>query len=362
MGLTLTDLKQTLKKYLPALAFVGGFIWDALTIGRRVNALDLLILSVYLIATVFIIKRLVKKTNMLQNNAAATTLANHPLESEAHWKDRLPYLILQFLFGSLFCALFILYFKSASHLTAIAWSLVLAVLLIANEFLENHYKRFTVIWTLFGFCLVLLLNFVLPYLVGSVHWVWFYISILVAVVITHFLKKAVSPNLGYIYPSYLIAIIVASAYVFDVIPPVPLVKRDIAVGVNLEKVEGKYVLEEDKSPPFRYLRNIKKTVHMKPGQKVYCLSAVFAPAGLKTKLYHRWEYLDPKKGWQMVERIGFDLIGGRNNGFRGYTFKQNLKYGEWRVIVETEYERTITSEEFVLKSNDEPQKKILKTI
>jgi preprotein translocase subunit SecY len=65
MGLRQTDLKQTLKKYLPALAFVGGFIWDALTIGRRVNALDLLILTVYLIATVFIIKHLVKKTTML---------------------------------------------------------------------------------------------------------------------------------------------------------------------------------------------------------------------------------------------------------------------------------------------------------
>lgn len=362
MALFRLDLKQSLKKYLPALAFVSGFIWDALTIGRRVNALDLLILTVYLIVTVFIIRTLVQKTNLLANNAAATTIANHPLESEAHWKDRLPYLILQFLFGSLFCALFILYFKSASHITAIAWSLVLAVLLIANEFLENHYKRFTVIWTLFGFCLVLLLNFVLPYVVGSVHWVWFYISILLGVVLTHFLKRAISPNLGYIYPTYLIAIIVAFAYVLDVIPPVPLVKRDMAVGTNLEKVEGKYVLHEDKAPPFAYLRNIKSTVHMKPGQKVYCLSAVFAPAGLKAKLYHRWEFLDPVKGWQTVERIGFDLTGGRNNGFRGYTYKENLKYGEWRVIVETEYERTITMEEFVLKEEDTRQKKILKVL
>lgn len=358
----LPSLQAVIKKYLPALAFFGGFLWDAMTIGRRVNAIDLLILTVYLLATVFIIKSLVKKTNMLQNNAAATTLANHPLESEAHWKARLPYLTLQFLFGSLFCALFILYYKSASHLTAIAWSLILAVLLIANEFLENHYKQFTVIWTLFGFCLILLLNFVLPYILGSVHWVWFYISIMFGVILTLALKLKISPHLGHIYPTYLIAIIVASAYVLDVIPPVPLVKRDMAVGTNLEKVDGKYVLHEDKAPPFRFIRNIQKTVHIKPGQKVYCIAAVFAPAGLKTKLYHRWEYLDPQKGWQLIERIGFDLTGGRNNGFRGYTYKENVKFGQWRVIVETEYNHTITTEEFILESDEQQQKKILKVL
>lgn len=332
-----------------------------MTIGQRVNAIDLLILSVYLLGTIPIIMWLVHKSNLLRNNAAATTLATHPMESDAPLKDRLPYLLLQFLFGSLFCALFILYFKSASHLTALFWSLILAVLLIANEFLENHYKRFTVIWTLFGFCLILLLNFVLPYILGSVHWVWFYISILLALFITAALKRSVSPHLGRIYPTYLIAVIVASAYVFDVIPPVPLVKRDMAVGTHLEKVEGKYVLEMDKAPLFQFWRYFAtRIVHIKPGDKVYCISAIFAPAGLKTKLYHRWQYLDPNKGWQSTERIGFELNGGRNNGFRGYTFKQNVQYGKWRVVVETENERTIAVEEFFLKSDDNNQRKVLK--
>lgn len=332
-----------------------------MTIGRRVNAIDLLILSIYLIGTIPILIWLVRKSNALQNNAAATTLAHHPLESDAHWKDRLPYLLLQFLFGSLFCALFILYFKSSSHMTAFVWSLILATLLIANEFLENHYKRFTIIWTLFGFCLILLLNFVLPYILGSVHWVWFYISILLAVFITSILKFRVSPHMGHIYPTYLIAIIVASAYVFDVIPPVPLVKRDMAVGTQLEKVDGQYVLLEDKAPLIEFWHYFaKNTVHIKPGEKVYCLSAIFAPAGLKTKLYHRWQYYDVNKGWQSTERIGFELNGGRNNGFRGYTYKQNVQYGQWRVIVETENERTIAVEEFWLKSDDHHQRKTLK--
>jgi hypothetical protein len=201
----------------------------------------------------------------------------------------------------------------------------------------------------------------LPYVLGSVHWVWFYVSIVLAVFITVVLKRSVSPHMGHIYPTFLIAIIVASAYVMDVIPPVPLVKRDMAVGTHLEKVEGKYVLHIDKAPFYEFWRYFStKIVHIKPGEKVYCVSAIFAPAGLKTKLYHRWQYLDPNKGWQSTERIGFDLNGGRNNGFRGYTFKQNVQYGHWRVVVETEHERTIAVEEFFLKSDDHAQKKVLK--
>ena len=35
--------------YLPAIAFLGGFLWDAFTLGRYVRATDLLILSGYLL-------------------------------------------------------------------------------------------------------------------------------------------------------------------------------------------------------------------------------------------------------------------------------------------------------------------------
>jgi hypothetical protein len=351
-----------IKKYLPALAFFAGFIWDAVTIGRGVNASDLWLLSGYLIATIPIIIWLVKRADLLQNNAAETTLANSiPLE-DAHWKTRLPYMLLQFLFGSLFCALFILYFKSSSHLTAIGWSLGLGVLLVANEFLETAYRRFTLIWTLFGFCSILLLNFVLPYVIGSVHWVWFFISIILAVIITQSLKLKISSHLGNIYPTYVVAVLIASVYVLDVIPPVPLVKKDIEVGTKLVKVSGEYVLQQDKAPPWVFWRNTLDTVHINPGDKVYCLSAVFAPAGLEAKLYHRWQFYDENKGWLTMSRIGFALAGGRNNGFRGYTFKQNVAYGQWRVIVETENERTIAVYKFVLKSNDDNQQKVLKAI
>ncbi|OQW70765.1 MAG: hypothetical protein CTY27_02800 [Methylotenera sp.] len=351
-----------IKKYLPVVAFFAGFIWDALTIGKNVNASDLLILSAYLFGTVPIMVWLVKRANLLINNAAQTTLAMHVSFKDANWRERLPYLLLQFLFGSLFSALFILYFKSSSHLAAFAWCLGLGVLLIANEFLETAYRRFTLIWTLFGFSLILLLNFVLPYSLGSIHWLWFFVSIILAVVITQALKLKISPHLGSIYPTYLIAILIASIYVLDVIPPVPLVIKDIQVGTHLEKVSNTYKLQQDKAPAWRFWRSTSNSVHIVKGEKVYCISSVFAPSNLETRLYHRWQMHDKKQGWVTMSRIGFALTGGRNKGYRGYTYKQNVAFGLWRVKVETENGRTISVHEFTINNDKNNQNKVIKVI
>lgn len=350
-------IKSTISRYFPAFAFFAGFIWDALTIGQGVRAGDLFMLFGYLLATVPVIGWLVKRTNLEAAKLQIDTQVIQINEIE-NWKTRLPYLFLQFLFGSLFSALFILYFKSASHLLAIIWSVGLGGLLVANEFLESAYKRFTLTWTLFGFCAMLFLNFALPYAIGSVHALWFYVSVIFAVMFTWALKKIISSQLGNIWPTYLVAALLSTAYMFNVIPPVPLVKRDILVGTQLEKVAGQYLLQQDKAPLWAFWQDTINTVHINPGESVYCLSAIYAPSGLKARLYHRWQYYDAKKGWQNTPRIGFDVAGGRDNGFRGYTVKRNLTFGEWRVIVETENERTITVYPFEIRQKNSDQQKL----
>lgn len=354
-------ITNQIRKYFPALAFFAGFIWDALTIGHSVNASDLLILSAYLIATIPIIWWLAKKAGA-QTVKVEQSVNLQPVSSNLaaveSWKTRLPYILLQFLFGSLFCALFILYFKSSSHVTAIIWSIGLGALLVTNEFLETAYKRFTLSWTLFGFCAILLLNFVLPFLVGSIHAFWFFASILLALTLTQSLKNRISAQLGNVIPTYVVAAIIAAAYVLDVIPPVPLVKRDIQVGVALTKAAGEYIVQQDKAPWWIFWRSTLDSVHIGAGDKVYCISAVFAPAGLEAKLYHRWQRYDANQGWLTMSRVGFSLTGGRNNGFRGYTYKQNVAYGKWRVIVETENERTIALHEFEIEKNEGSQQKL----
>lgn len=328
----------SLRTFLPAIAFFGGFVWDTLTIGRQVGVWDLFILAGYLAC-------------------AATVLwwlgYRHSLRQEPTKLERIPYLALQFLFGGLFSALFIFYIKSASHVLALLWTLGLAALLIANEFIEDKYRRFTLTWTIFGLCAILLFNFLLPFIMGSIHFVWFYISTLAGALLVYALRLITPGRPGRIGPVWLIAAILALAYPLDIIPPVPLVKREMLMGVELKRDAGKYQLLVDAETPLNFFwRAFRNEIHLVAGEKLYCVTSVFAPRGLRARLYHHWQYYDSQQGWISTERTGFDLEGGRDGGFRGYTYKQNIPAGEWRVNIETEYGRTVAIHKFVVITAD----------
>lgn len=362
---TMAFLKKHQRYLLPALAFFSGFIWDALTLGKGVSSLDLWILSAYLLATTPILWWLANKAHVQPSpKNLRSGMPTHTLQVQqvplalSNLRIRLPYLLLQFLYGSVFSALFILYFKSASHLTALAWSIGLAGLLIANEFFEHAYKRFTLTWTLFSFCTILLFNFVIPYAIGSVSAIWFFLSVALAVMMTHFLKTAIAERVGKIWPTYALAGVLVVAYIVDVIPPVPLVKRDIQVGTQLEKTALSYRLLQDAAPFWQFWRRTTDTVHLQAGETVYCISAIYAPSGFRDSLYHHWQKYDATLGWQSMSRIGFGFSGGRNEGYRGYTYKNNVSEGQWRVSVETENAHTIGTYHFDIQRATTPVSKV----
>ncbi|MSP86280.1 MAG: DUF2914 domain-containing protein [Methylotenera sp.] len=342
-----------LPDFLPAIFFFCGFAWDAVTIGRNVAASDLIILAAYLLAAAGILFFIGRPSYILHD--ATKTPAWLPAftsklylrfhRSRFYWPN-FPYFLLQFLFGSMLSALFILYFKSASHWLAWLMTILLGALLVANEYLENQYRQFTISWTLFGFCAMLLFNFALPFLLGSIHAAWFYISTLLGAGFAYWLYKKTPYHSGSIKPVGLVAIVLMLAYRFDMVPPVPLVKRDMAVGYTLTKVAGDYQLSQQPSAWWIFWRKTSNHLQTSPGQRIYCFSSVFAPSGLNTKLYHLWQLYDEKQGWQTKSRIGYTLSGGRHNGFRGYTYKQGLQAGDWRVAVETGNNKTVAIQEF----------------
>ncbi|MFZ5482675.1 MAG: DUF2914 domain-containing protein [Pseudomonadota bacterium] len=333
---------DALRRALPALAFFAGFLWDALTLGRSVGTLDLWLLSAYLAGAAALLWFLGRRMHL---RAGQPEPASGPW-----WIENGPYVLLQFLFGGLFSALFIFYFKSSSHLLATLWALGLGGLLVANEFLEDRYRRFTLTWGLFGLCAMLLLNFVVPHVVGSIAWPWFVLSTLAGAGLAHGLRLKTPGQPGRIRPMWAVATALLIAYAVDIIPPVPLVKRDIAVGHALEKRDGRYLMQQEKTPWWVFWRQVSTEVHLRPGERLYCVSAVFAPSGLETRLYHRWTRYDDRHGWQDTPRIGFALAGGRQGGYRGYTWKQNLAPGEWKVTVETEDGRTVAVHRFELSA------------
>jgi hypothetical protein len=348
--LTLHDLRRA----LPALAFFAGFLWDALTLGRSVGPMDLAILAAYLGGAAGILWFLGRRQALATSVAPPTPATQAPEVLQAvptprpWWRESGPYLLLQFFFGGLFSALFIFYFKSSSHVLAYGWALGLGALLVANEFLEDRYRRFTLVWLLFGLCAMLLLHFVVPHIVGSVAGFWFFLSTLLGAGLAHGLRLKTPGRPGRIGPVWGVAAGLFLAYAADLIPPVPLVKRDLAVGHDLVRAQGVYRLQQEKTPWWVFWRRVSRDVHLAPGERLYCVSAVFAPRGLDARLFHRWEHHEGQRGWVTWSRVGFALSGGREGGYRGYTWKQNLVPGDWRVAVETENGRTVAVHRFAI--------------
>ena len=352
------------KAAFPAVAFFGGFLWDAVTLGQSIQTLDLWILVVYLFAAAGILVWMGRRGSM--HGHAAQAVAGHneipaPIAHDSHaaapdtgpapstwekiliWvRDDGPAFALQFLFGSIFSALVICYFLSSSYLPGFLLVSSLVALLVLNEFLESHYHRFTLTWTLFGVCAILVFNFTLPHLVHSIHPFWFFVSTAAGVWLGYGVK-ALSPKAkGSFWPLLAAAGALVLLFLCNAIPPVPLVKKNMVICRNLEHVDGVYTGEMEKQPFWAFWRTSEALVRQRNGEKVFCFTSIFLPTGIQCTLYHRWSHYDPsKKEWEDGNRIGFPISGGRKDGFRGYTYKHNLAPGRWEVYVETESGRVI---------------------
>ena len=80
-------LPSSFRRWAPALAFLGGFVWDAVTLGRSIKSIDLVILLGYLIGAAVILVLIGR--DVVFRGSQYLEMA------------------LQFLFGGIFSALFI---------------------------------------------------------------------------------------------------------------------------------------------------------------------------------------------------------------------------------------------------------------
>jgi hypothetical protein len=329
----------TFKRFLPMLAFFGGFLWDAFTLGHRVKPSDFWQLGGMLVAAALIIVWLARRDYLAVPEPRVEDDLRGRLRSLL-WQS--PYLLLQFLFGGIFSALFILYFKSSGHLGTILTAAALGGLLVANEFIGRRYgRRFTLTWGLFGLNAILLMNFVLPHAAGSLDPAWFYASTLGGVLLAHGLYRLAPGSPGRILPAWGVAAALVLAWHFDMLAPVPLVKREIVVGQQFSQHDGQYSMQVERAPAWQFWRDLASTVQVPAGGRLYGVSAVFAPLGVSAPLEHRWEFREPGGDWRATARIRFRSSGGREKGFRGYSWISNPAPGDWRLVVATQDGRTI---------------------
>ena len=250
------------------------------------------------------------------------------------WKQRFTWAV-QFFFGGLFSALVVCYFKSSGSLASFLLVILLAVLLVGNEFLQKKYESFGV--SLAFFCLLgtMFMNFAIPHLVHRIGFIWFLISTVLSFGLCLFIWKISHRKKSILVAPALISIFLIVAYIMNWVPPVPLVLKQKLACQNFDKES--YSCDVD-DPSLLQMVGLKiPSVHRVDSSEVYFLTSVYAPAKLKAELEYLWYYQDPKTGkYSLTDRISSGRMminGGRESGFRTFTRKKNVPAGKYRVEI-----------------------------
>ncbi len=272
------------------------------------------------------------------------------------WKDRFSWM-LQFLFGGMFSALVVCYFKSSGSLASLLLVIVLAALLVGNEFLKKKYESFGV--SLAFFCLLgtMFMNFTIPHVVHRIGFIWFLLSTIVSFLICVGIQRLSHHKKRVLIAPAIISSLLVIAYVMNWVPPVPLVLKQQMVCQNFDRKTYSCDIDD---PTFLQTLGIKlPSVHRTDSSEVYFLSSVYAPADLKAELEYRWYYMDPATGkYSLTDKISsgrMTIVGGRESGYRSFTKKKNIPAGRYNVEVAYKNGAVIGSQKFEVFEGEPPK-------
>jgi Protein of unknown function (DUF2914) len=334
--------------YLPVAFFIGGFFVDIIFLDRIDGLLQFCQVVLYTLVLSCLVRFSVMENKKLWQPQGLAL---------KYWEYN--EFAIHFLLGSLLNLYSIFYFKSASIMTSIFFLAAIIALLLINEFLRVAKFQLLIIFILYYICMTSFWILFVPTVVGHVGYIPFILS-LVATALSVWLFDASLPapetplrqfNLrvgGGVIIFFLLS------YYLQLIPPVPLSINYMGVFHKVEKIDGKFILTHQKRD-WKFWEVGDQEFTARPDDKIIAYTEIFAPRGFKDQVNARWLF-KTNKGWQQQDLIPFTIVGGRDNGFRGYTSKANYQTGTYRIQLETTDAREIGRLEVdVIKTeNSEP--------
>jgi hypothetical protein len=325
-------LYRRYEKYTELTIFGVGFIWDSFTMTRVDSLIDNIILLFYItiIGTMIVL-----------------TLRRHCGVVLPKWilkiEPRFPW-AMQFCFGGLFSSYVIFYFKSASWTRTQFFFLILIFLWIGNEFLKHRLRNPILLSVLYSFCLFSFLAFFLPVVLAKVNAGIFAMAGLISLVVSLSVfsiglraeprewRRRMKPIVPWIAATYLV---VNLLYFGNLIPPVPLALKSAGIYHQITRTRDGYVVKYVPPSWLHFWRKSDDPFYWSQGESVYCYTAIFAPGRVRVPILHVWS-CKTEKGWKQKDKIRFEIAGGREGGYRGFSKKNRITPGEWRVDVMTE--------------------------
>ena len=336
MKTTIKQFLKTHKRRISPVLFLGGFVFDLFTL-TQVDLLfdNMILLGHLLIITISIYLLHLGKRDQVFSNLLEKMIMFAPFT-------------LVFSFGGILSGYVIFYTKSASLVSNWPFLLVLYGLFITSEFVFNKFQQtlFQVgMWfaATLSFCI-----FFVPVIMRSVGpWVFLLsnvISIFVGWMFIHLLIKAHNPtikHLALIKTMFLsISFGFIALYFLNVIPPIPLSMKESGVYHNVYRNSQNELIGERPEQSFLQRMFPIERVELVTGEPLYAYTSIYSPSGINTLVNHVWEYKDGNGVWIQFNHVSFSLTGGRNQGFRWYSFASPFP-GDWRVRTTTKHGQEI---------------------
>ena len=265
--------------------------------------------------------------------------------------------MLSFCLGTLLNLYTLFFFKSSSLLVSFSFMLVMVALLVLNEF--GPFKRLGLSFkfALLSLCGLSFCATAVPVVAGQIGITIFLASMAVGclpmLALASWIRKRAperSPAVRnqVVVPFGLVLVVFLTAYLFRVIPPVPLSIPFIGVYHAVERTKDEYRLSHER-PAWRVWHNGDQDFLAQPDDRVFVFFRVFSPTRFADEVRMRW-FLRQERGWVLQDTIPIKITGGRAEGFRGYGFKSKYQPGEWKVQIETTDEREIGRVYFTLET------------
>jgi hypothetical protein len=326
------DFYQHNEVLVTMIVFAFGFALDLYTLGRIDSLFNLIQQAVYLIllGTFLLVEIKISIGTMNLSGKAKKFWGYHNL-------------VVHFLFGSLLSIYTIFYYTSASAFTSFVFILLLAILMLANEIPKIRKLGLPVRVILFCICVLSYFSFFYPILMGHIGQLPFWMGLLSSALVmaliwklnfkNHEGKGLIARN-HVLRPTIAVHLFFLIAYYTSLIPPVPVAVKKIGVYYGIEKKDGDYIGKYLKSNWIFFSKGSQE-FHARAGDKVTIILSIFSPARFKDQVTLKWYRDDEKKGWKLEDTIPLNILGGRDQGFRGFGMKEFYVAGKWKVLVET---------------------------
>ncbi len=270
-------------------------------------------------------------------------------------------LVVQLTYGALLSGVFIFYFFSGTFFVSWLLLALLVLLMVSNDVFKKYYSRITIQLGVYYFILFTLSTIFVAFATQSLSAKVFVIAGVSSLVfmfgfaeLLMFANKDIQKFRIRVASTILTLFVFLNALYFaKLIPPIPLSIREMSLAHSIEKNASGYTVSVE---PRTWWQKLFQTevFHKSSGESVYVYTAIFAPGKLQTKIIHEWKYFDEtKKEWVNKSDLSFVLTGGRSQGFRGFSFKNNVPAGKWRVYVKTANGQVLGRMSFVVESVDQ---------